>query len=176
MKPRDTRYDRVASQSSDSSPEPTCARAFLRGMYASGASTRDLFSWTSSQPGHLHQSGQTTSLSRVLLATWASRQFTAPDVLLKYVVTKGQADCRGKVFDENGKPIAGVIVFADWGGRLDVTSKRGEYVIATSEGNKLIKYYFKKEGYHMSNTIEVMLDSLGICVFAPDVVLKKENK
>ena len=79
MKHRNTRYSRVVSLSSDSSPEPACARAFLRGMPASGPSTRDLFSWTSSQPGHLHQSGQTTSLSRVVLATRACRQLTSRD-------------------------------------------------------------------------------------------------
>ena len=103
-----------------------------------------------------------------------NNSFKAVDILLKYEVPKNQADCRGKVIDEYGKPIKEVDVIADWGGRVDITSKRGEYVIANLKGNRVIKYYLRKKGYQTSEVISVMLDSLGTCVYAPDVVLKKK--
>jgi len=98
----------------------------------------------------------------------------SPDILLK--VQKNRIYCSGKVIDEYGKPIKNVEVIRitnDAMFQVAKTSEKGIYNLIFHSGNELVKHIFMKKGYS-SDTIKIMLDSLGTTVYAPDVILKKK--
>ena len=105
-------------------------------------------------------------------------KFNIPDILLKF--KKNRAYCSGRVVDAQGKPLKDIEVAwitSDGGSATGaITSKEGTYTLVSLTGLRAIRYTFTYKDKFFKDTINIMLDSLGKTVYAPDVVLKKENK